>query len=119
MFITSIEEAPVVQELGGELRRVNELLKMVEFNLVVGIFKKGERLKRHLHKEPITEIYFVIKGTGLVLCDNKEIRIKEGDLLKIEPNEVHSIKNDGEELLKILFLLVPHPDSADTVLLEE
>jgi mannose-6-phosphate isomerase-like protein (cupin superfamily) len=49
----------------------------------------------HYHNET-TEWYLVTKGNAVAFLDNKEIPLKEYDVLMIEPKTVHYIKSDNE-----------------------
>jgi quercetin dioxygenase-like cupin family protein len=48
---------------------------------------------------------FVLEGRGSVLTEMGEVEIKPWDVVYVEPNEKHSIKNNGEETFKFLCLI--------------
>ncbi len=58
--------------------------------------------KNHYHKK-LEEMFYFMKGEPLLLIGDKKIRVKEGDVYTVEPNEVHNLENDTEEEVWILF----------------
>jgi quercetin dioxygenase-like cupin family protein len=67
------------ETLGGHLELVSE------FEVTGG----GEV---HPHHHPTFEFYYVITGRGLMTIENETREIRQGDLIKIPPNAVHSLK---------------------------
>ncbi|MAG44506.1 hypothetical protein CL633_01320 [bacterium] len=52
--------------------------------------------EKHYHKK-IHEIYLVAKGTSTAMVNKKKIQLKAGDILVVEPNEIHTfIKNSSD-----------------------
>ncbi len=43
-------------------------------------------------------IYYILKGTGTLLLDNKEIKLEPGDVYLIEPNKKYCIIGENLEL---------------------
>ena len=52
----------------------------------------------HYHKH-MFEIYLVAKGESIVVVDNKIVTINSGDMLVVEPNEVHCFKKNSSDYL--------------------
>lgn len=67
------------ETLGGHLELVSE------FEVMGG----GEV---HPHKHPTFEFYYVLWGRGVMIIEGKSREIRQGDLVKIPPNAVHSLK---------------------------
>jgi len=67
------------ETLGGHLELVSE------FEVMGG----GEV---HPHHHPTFEFYYVLTGRGLMTIENETREIRQGDLVKIPPNAVHSLK---------------------------
>lgn len=65
--------------LGGHLELVSE------FEVMGG----GEV---HPHKHPTFEFYYVLSGRGLMTIEGETREIRQGDLVKIPPDAVHSLK---------------------------
>lgn len=56
----------------------------------------GYSTNKHYHKEA-EESYYIIKGNGKMIIEDKEITVKEGDVVLISPNEKHQlIANSGD-----------------------
>jgi quercetin dioxygenase-like cupin family protein len=67
------------ETLGGHLELVSE------FEVIGG----GEV---HPHKHPTFEFYYVLSGRGVMVIEGEKREIRQGDLVKIPPNAVHSLK---------------------------
>lgn len=50
---------------------------------------------------------FVQSGSGVATIDGEAHRIEAGDLVLIEPGEVHEIRNDGDEPLTTVNVYAP------------
>jgi mannose-6-phosphate isomerase-like protein (cupin superfamily) len=55
----------------------------------------------HQHKDH-EEIYYIINGTGKIKIGNEEARFRDGDIIYIPEKTIHSITNDGEEMVNFL-----------------
>jgi len=62
---------------------------------------------KHFH--PYEHEVFVIDGQGVVLHGSEEHPLKSGDVVLVEPNDVHQFRNTGSTPLKFLCLV---PNSA-------
>ena len=71
-----------------ELKQKGSLAQIV----VVG---PGSKVKPHYHKKTY-EIICVIEGQALVSVNDKSVITKPHDMILTEPNDVHSVENDGE-----------------------
>jgi len=54
--------------------------------------------ERHYHKH-MFEIYLVANGESTVMIDGREIDLKAGDMIVVEPNEVHSFIRNSDDYL--------------------
>jgi quercetin dioxygenase-like cupin family protein len=87
MDVRSIEDVKASPEpremreetLGGHLELVSE------FEVLGG----GEV---HPHKHPTFEFYYVISGRGIMMIEGETREIRQGDLVKIPPDAIHSLK---------------------------
>ena len=55
----------------------------------------------HYHKKT-TEFYYVLKGEGKAIVDDKEIKLTSGTSLLIRPNEHHTFINEREDTLEVI-----------------
>ena len=80
-----------------------EIGSAVTFRVVeIPVPSPGESLRGpHLH-HGYEECIYVLKGTGLTLSESGELRIEEGDVVLIPPEEKHVTRNTGDEPLVLL-----------------
>ncbi len=73
---------------------------------------RGGRLAPHRHTQP--EIYFVAEGSGIVTVAGVETRVAAGSAVFIPGDAEHSVRNDGEIVLR-LFYVFPVAQFSDVV----
>lgn len=73
-------------------------------DLTVGIARlaPGEKLARHRHAP--AEIYYILKGAGLIYLDGVELMIETGTAWFIPGNAVHGISNPGTQEVEWLYV---------------
>lgn len=54
----------------------------------------------HEHFEP--EIFFITKGSGVMTIEGENRSVSIGDLVRIPPNSMHTLRNDGSDVLDFL-----------------
>jgi mannose-6-phosphate isomerase-like protein (cupin superfamily) len=54
--------------------------------------------EKHFHRQ-MFEIYLIASGTSTVTVDGREVKVKAGDALVIEPNEVHSFLQSSADYM--------------------
>jgi quercetin dioxygenase-like cupin family protein/2-polyprenyl-3-methyl-5-hydroxy-6-metoxy-1,4-benzoquinol methylase len=64
-------------------------------------FEPGSILGPHHHLET-TEIFYVIRGNGIIRINGKEIMCEPGDFMLCKPGNVHEVINDREEEFVVL-----------------
>ena len=57
----------------------------------------------HYHEE--AEIYYILKGEGIVSIDGKETAVKSNDSIFLPSNSKHSIHNKKEAPLEFVYIL--------------
>lgn len=62
------------------------------------------------HHHPYEHEVYVIEGTGEAYHEDQPHTIKAGDVILVQPDDIHQFKNTGSETLKFLCLI---PNSAD------
>lgn len=60
----------------------------------------------HSHREQ-EEVYIVIRGEGILLVDNEELEICEGDVIRVSANAKRALKAHGNGLFVICSGAVP------------
>ncbi|MBD2075650.1 cupin domain-containing protein [Phormidium sp. FACHB-592] len=80
----------------------------------IEIFDVGGKTPPNRHQFA-TEMFFVLRGEGIAVCDGKEIAIHAGDTLLVPPTGVHAIRNIGAERLYTITIMVPNEDFAELI----
>ena len=86
----------------------------VSLTFCVVIFDEGGRTPPNRHQMAV-EMFFVLKGEGLAICDGKAAPIKTGDSILVPPTGVHEIHNTGPGRLYALCMMVPNEDFAELI----
>ncbi|MGG6264957.1 cupin domain-containing protein [Leptolyngbya sp. AN03gr2] len=82
--------------------------------LCVEIFDIGGKTPPNRHQLAI-EMFFVLKGEGIAICDGKEVPIRSGDSLLVPPTGIHEIRNTGSDRLYALCIMIPNEDFAELI----
>jgi mannose-6-phosphate isomerase-like protein (cupin superfamily) len=80
----------------------------------IEIFDVGGKTPANRHQWAV-EMFFILKGEGVALCDGKTIAIKTGDSLLVPPTGIHMIKNTGNSRLYTLTVMVPNEDFSELI----
>ncbi len=80
----------------------------------VEIFDPGGRTPYHRHHFAL-EMFFILKGEGLGVCDGKNIPLKAGDSLLVRPTGIHEIRNTGSGRLYAICFMVPNEDFSELI----
>jgi mannose-6-phosphate isomerase-like protein (cupin superfamily) len=64
-----------------------------------------------------SEVYYILKGEGVMQIDDETERVGPGDTIYIPPTAVQSIENTGETNLEFLCIVYPEwePDAEELV----
>jgi mannose-6-phosphate isomerase-like protein (cupin superfamily) len=57
--------------------------------------------QRHNHEDH-EEVYYIIHGTGQIRIGTETAKFKDGDVIYIPEKSVHSITNDGSDMVEFL-----------------
>jgi len=75
---------------------------------LMGTLKPGASIGAHTHRGD-SEMFYIISGTGKVLCDGETEELKPGDLHYCPMGHKHSLINTGSEDLVVLAAVPKHP----------
>lgn len=75
--------------------------------------------KTWLHALKTTEVYFILKGKGVMYIDNESQTVEQYDTIYIPPNAKQQIENTGNEELEFLCLVDPAWKPEDEMLLQK
>jgi len=77
------------------------------FGLYFGRIEPGKEIAREVHPET-TETVYVLSGDALGFVDGREVPLVPGQVLHIDRNVPHGLRNVGDDTLE--FLVIGHPD---------
>lgn len=80
----------------------------------VEIFEIGSETPPHRHNFAV-EMFFVLKGEGIAVCDGKESALHSGDSVLMPKTGTHYLKNTGHERLYVLCMMVPNEDFSELI----
>ncbi|MDB9536933.1 cupin domain-containing protein [Dolichospermum planctonicum CS-1226] len=80
----------------------------------VEIFDVGGKTPPNRHEWAV-EMFFILKGEGIVICDGKKVNIKAGDSLLVPPTGTHLIRNTGKNRLYALTIMVPNENFSELI----
>ncbi|HVN98273.1 MAG TPA: cupin domain-containing protein [Syntrophorhabdaceae bacterium] len=77
-------------------------------NLSMGINETypGGMVPEHVH-DTEEEINFFFSGRGKLVAEGREIQLEAGVCILIPPKLPHSIVNDGDEVIRFMWILAP------------
>ena len=74
----------------------------------------GSATPAHRHNFAV-EMFFILKGEGIAVCDGKEIPLFSGDSVLMPKTGTHYLKNTGNERLYALCMMVPNEDFSELI----
>ena len=80
----------------------------------IEIFDVGGQTPPHRHQWAV-EVFFVLKGEAIAICDGKSAVIQTGDSILVPPTGTHLIKNTGSTRLYMLTIMVPNEDFSEMI----
>ena len=80
----------------------------------VEIFEVGSATPYHRHNFAV-EMFFILKGQGIAMCDGKEVPLNAGDSILMPKTGTHYLKNNGNDRLYVLCIMVPNEDFSELI----
>jgi mannose-6-phosphate isomerase-like protein (cupin superfamily) len=78
----------------------------------------GNRFAKHYH-EDMQEIFIIIQGEAKIIVDQETAVLHRGDMILIDPYEVHQMENIGSETVEYLAIGITSEAGGKTVVVEE
>ncbi|MFZ5944743.1 MAG: cupin domain-containing protein [Bacillota bacterium] len=77
-------------------------------HMSIGLFRfePGQKGPKHVHEEEV-EVYYCLKGKGVVVVDQEEFVLEPNSALYIPPKAYHETKNISEEDFEFLGIFAP------------
>jgi mannose-6-phosphate isomerase-like protein (cupin superfamily) len=122
MLIRRLHEREVITALDNT--RVREIINpmhdsgnlVLNYSLAHAMLKPREKSLPHRFHEA-SEVYYILKGRGLMHIDEKNAEVFPGDMIYIPPRAVQWIESQGEDDLEFLCIVDPawKPDAEELV----
>ncbi|KOR34467.1 MULTISPECIES: cupin domain-containing protein [Planktothricoides] len=80
----------------------------------VEIFDIGGKTPPNRHTMAV-EMFYILQGEGMAICDGKQVQIQAGDSLLVPPTGIHEIINTGSTRLYALCVMVPNEDFIELI----
>lgn len=103
----------IVNEKEREYRFGNSgpkyLMKGPRMNFALVQFQPGEDFKAHYHNI-MEENFYILEGEVDIVVDGKPYHLTEGDLIHVEPDEIHYVINNSGAPVKMISTLAPYQE---------
>lgn len=93
---------------GSEIRPLMDrtVSAISQCSLAEEILPPGKTVPPH-HHEVLEEIYYILRGSGMMTVGEETENVGSGDAIFIPKNQVHSLTNTGEADMKLLLVCGP------------
>jgi len=88
----------------------------VNYSLAHAIVKPNSRSIKH--SLTTSEVYYILKGSGIMHIEIESQNVSEGDTIIIPPNSVQFIENSGSDDLIFLCIVEPAWQAENEIVLE-
>jgi mannose-6-phosphate isomerase-like protein (cupin superfamily) len=116
-IVNRAASAPFVTKDGSEIRSILDRTNSsaAQQSLAEATLPPGAATEAHRHSAT-EEIYYILRGAGLMRVEAEERAVGPGDGILIPPRARHQIRNVGPEPLVFLCCCAPPYAHEDTVL---
>lgn len=66
----------------------------------------GKTIPPHYHQR-MSELYHIVSGSGLMRLDGVRHEVRAGDTISLPPGTIHSLRNTGDEPIRLLVATSP------------
>jgi quercetin dioxygenase-like cupin family protein len=80
------------------------LMKGPRMNFALVQFMPGQDFRAHYH-EVMEEDFYILEGTVTIVVDNTAHTLTEGQLIHIEPHEIHYVINKSSSVVRMISTL--------------
>lgn len=109
MYIKKLEECDEFTAGDGTLLREtlhpDKAPLEIRYSLARAVLKAGRTSRPHRLKT--SEVYYIIRGTGIMHIDNETSEIGTGHTIYIPPRAVQRLENTGTEDIEFLCIVDP------------
>lgn len=109
MDITSRKDAKPIEDVCGFIQELYN-----SDNLSFSVATITGKSTSHKH-EKMEEIYFVLKGSGILFIGSESSPINPGDLIPIPKNKFHHIETEANQTIEVIVATFPKYDPSDVI----
>ncbi|MDF2592082.1 MAG: cupin [Clostridia bacterium] len=85
------------------------LMRGPRMNFAIVQFQPGQDFKAHYHNV-MEENFYILEGEVDIFVDNVKYTLRQGQIIHIEPKEIHYIINNSNAAVKMISTLAPFMD---------
>lgn len=110
-----------IKFIGNEGAIIYDLLNptnvksVIRYSLAHVSLSRGKSTTPHIMKT--SEVYYILKGSGVMHIDNKSESVKVGDAIFVKPGSKQHVENTGSKKLEFLCIVDPAWKKDDEVIL--
>ena len=93
------------------------LMRGPRTHFAIAQYQPGEDYKAHYHAV-MEENFFILEGEMDIVVDGTMYHLKAGDLMHLEPKEIHYVMNNSDAPVKLVATLAPFMET-DKVEIED
>lgn len=105
---TAISHSEVIHDGDGEISRTSFFEDVLKLPISFEIWELGVGVSegRHIHEGDfgLEELYYFIKGEGVMWADGEDVPVRAGDAVLAPEGSDHGFRNTGQEPLKLVIL---------------
>ena len=106
MILNRYQDVPIQYFEDRDLRALVDSTGLGRISLAEETFRPGQYIPRHLHTD-MEEVYHVKAGRGRMQVGDEVETVTAGDSIVIPVNTIHSLVNDGDDVLVLLCAVSP------------
>jgi mannose-6-phosphate isomerase-like protein (cupin superfamily) len=91
-------------DVKGEKRDLHVLRGMT--GVVKHALQPRKESDYHSHAD-IEQVYFILKGAGVMVIDGERHPVREGDVVYLPPRVMHQMLNEGDDWIEHLIISCP------------
>ena len=114
--LIDVYELPEISNVCNQVLR--EVISLPKVSLAYVTMGKGNVSLWHQHSR-MAEVYFILKGEGILYYGNQTLQAENGAYLVLPPNTPHKLKNVGTSTLEHLVFASPPFDPTDVEILDD
>ncbi len=108
MIIDLDSTKPVIGDEGTQIRQIfhpHNTMLGIRYSMVKCTLAPGKKSKPHILKS--SEVYFIVKGNGVLHMDSQEHQVKTNNAAYVPPHSKQFIENTGNMPLEFLCIVDP------------